>query len=134
VYEFWPSDMLQLFREAGMPRRTPPALPACARGGRDDPPRILSPLRNVIYALDRTSSRGQVFLDASVAADVRRVFWFDGRALIGARDVTEGPLAWRPTIGGMRTVRVVDDHGRSAERDVTIQIERVSAGAPVGGP
>jgi penicillin-binding protein 1C len=134
VYEFWPSDMLQLFREAGMPRRTPPALPACAQGGRDDQPRILSPLRNVTYALDQPSSRGQVFLDASVAADVRRVFWFDGRALISAHDVADGPLAWRPTMGGTRTVRVVDDHGRSAERDVTIQIERASAGAPAGGP
>jgi len=29
VFEFWPSDMLKLFRQAGMPRRTPPPLPAC---------------------------------------------------------------------------------------------------------
>src|SRR5262249_56127473 len=28
VFEFWPSDMLKLFREAGIPRRTPPPLPA----------------------------------------------------------------------------------------------------------
>ena len=30
VFEFWSSDMLKLFREAGLPRRVPPALPACA--------------------------------------------------------------------------------------------------------
>jgi len=29
VFEFWSSDMLKLFREAGMPRRMPPPLPAC---------------------------------------------------------------------------------------------------------
>ena len=34
VFEFWSSDMLKLFRQAGMPRRTPPPLPACAT---DDP-------------------------------------------------------------------------------------------------
>jgi penicillin-binding protein 1C len=28
VFEFWPSDMLKLFHEAGMPRRTPPAMPS----------------------------------------------------------------------------------------------------------
>ena len=26
VFEFWPSDMLKLFREAGMPRRVPPRI------------------------------------------------------------------------------------------------------------
>ena len=30
VFEFWSSDMLKLFRQAGMPRRTPPPLPPCA--------------------------------------------------------------------------------------------------------
>src|SRR5262249_34433546 len=30
IFEFWPSDMLKLFRQAGIPRRVPPALPACS--------------------------------------------------------------------------------------------------------
>src|SRR6185503_13957634 len=30
VFEFWSSDMLQLFRQSGMPRRTPPPMPACS--------------------------------------------------------------------------------------------------------
>ena len=34
VHEFWSSDMLKLFREAGMPRRRPPALPDCSRARR----------------------------------------------------------------------------------------------------
>src|SRR5260370_27790170 len=33
VYEFWPSDLLKLFRTAGAPRRTPPPTEArCPRG------------------------------------------------------------------------------------------------------
>ncbi len=124
VFEFWPSDMLKLFREAGMPRRTPPPLPACASDDGLEPPRIASPLRNVTYALGRPALRDVIALDASVAADVQRVFWFDGSALIGVRRVSEGALPWRPSAAGVHLVRVVDDRGRSAERDVDVQFAR----------
>ena len=124
VFEFWPSDMLKLFREAGMPRRLPPPLPACAVDDRLAPPRIASPLRNVTYALRGSASQDQITLDASVAADVKQVFWFDGRALIGMRAVADGPLPWRPAATGAHLIRVIDDHGRSAERDVNVQFAR----------
>jgi penicillin-binding protein 1C len=123
VFEFWSSDMLTLFREAGMPRRVPPPLPACALDDRMEPPRIASPMRNVSYAL-RSSTRDAIPLEASVAADVQRLFWFDGNALIGSRTPSDGPLSWRPATAGTRIVRVVDDHGRSADRDVTVTIRR----------
>lgn len=124
VFEFWPSDMLELFRSAGMPRRTPPPLPACAAQDSLDPPRIASPLRNVTYVLRRSKPQQTIALDAGVAGDVRRVFWFDGNSLIGERQVAEGPLPWRPAAAGVHQIRVVDDHGRSAEHDVDIRIER----------
>jgi penicillin-binding protein 1C len=124
VFEFWPSDMLKLFREAGIPRRTPPALPACATNDRLEAPSIASPLRNVTYALRRSSERDAIALDASVAADVQRVFWFDGGALIGIRAASDGALPWRPAAPGMHLIRVVDDRGRSAERDVDVQFAR----------
>ena len=124
VFEFWPSDMLTLFREAGIPRRMPPALPACATDDRLEPPRIASPLRNVTYALRRSASKDVITLDASVAADVQRVFWFDGAALIGVRRVSEGALPWRPADAGVHLVRIVDDRGRSAERDVDVRFSR----------
>jgi penicillin-binding protein 1C len=124
VFEFWPSDMLKLFREAGIPRRTPPPLPACTVEDRMEPPRIASPLRNVTYALRRSAPRDGITLDASVAADVQRVFWFDGSALISVRSVHDGALPWRPAAAGVHLVRVVDDRGRSAERDVDVQFAR----------
>lgn len=124
VFEFWPSDMLKLFREAGMPRRTPPPLPACATEDRMEPPRIASPLRNVTYALRPSAPQARIALDASVAADVQRVFWFDGSALIGVHTVSEGALPWRPAAAGVHLIRVVDDRGRSAERDVDVQFAR----------
>ncbi|HVQ43264.1 MAG TPA: penicillin-binding protein 1C [Vicinamibacterales bacterium] len=122
VFEFWSSDMLTLFREAGMPRRLPPPLPSCALDDRMEPPRIASPMRNVSYALRSTADA--IPLEASVAADVQRLFWFDGNALIGARTPAQGPLSWRPATAGTRIIRVVDDHGRSADRDVTVTIHR----------
>ena len=64
-----------------------------------------------------------IALDASTTADVRRVLWFDGSALIGTRSVGEGALAWRPDSDGVHVIRVVDDHGRSAEREVEVQLD-----------
>jgi hypothetical protein len=55
------------------------------------------------------------------AADVRRLFWFDGNALIGSFAAADGSLSWRPTAAGVHVIRVVDDHGRSAERDVDVR-------------
>ena len=113
--------MLKLFREAGMPRRVPPPLPSCASEDASDAPRISSPLRNVSYTLRRSRPETVIALEASAAADVRSVFWFDGRSLIGKLTVSEGALGWRPAGEGAHTQRVIDDHGRSAERDVVVQ-------------
>jgi penicillin-binding protein 1C len=123
VFEFWPSDMLKLFRQAGLPHRIPPPLPACTNTDPTDVPRIASPMRNVSYTI-RHSARGEdIALDAQAAADVRTLFWFDGNALIGMRPVSDGALPWRPPNSGAHLIRVVDDHGRSAERDVDVRIQ-----------
>jgi penicillin-binding protein 1C len=124
VFEFWSSDMLRLFRQAGMPRRTPPPLPACASEDPSEAPRISSPLRNVSYALRRSVSRESILLEASAAGDVQRMFWFDGNALIGMRKVSDGALPWRPEASGIHLIRVVDDHGRAAQRDVDVEFAR----------
>ena len=121
VFEFWSSDMLKLFREAGVPRRAPPPLPACTAEDNSDAPRIASPLLNVTYTLRRSRPEAVIALDAGVAADVREVFWFDGGALIGKRAVDAGALPWRPSTEGAHLIRIIDDHGRAAERDLQVQ-------------
>jgi len=122
THEFWSSDMLSLFREAGMPRRPPPALPSCASVDRGEAPRMASPMRNVSYTIRSGPGQDSISLEAAVAGDVQRMFWFDGNALIGVRAVTDRPLQWRPTRAGIHLIRVIDDRGRAAERDVTITI------------
>jgi penicillin-binding protein 1C len=121
VYEFWGSDMRKLFREAGIARRMPPTLPACAVDDASDTPRIASPLLGVTYMLRRSHPESVIALETSVAADVHNVFWFDGGALIGKFPVGAGALAWRPDSEGAHLIRVIDDHGRAAERDVQVQ-------------
>jgi penicillin-binding protein 1C len=124
VFAFWPSDMLKLFREAGVPRRTPPKLPDCAAEDPADMPRIASPLRNVSYTVRLSAPQQTIGLDAATVGEVRRVFWFDDTALIGVHTVSDGPLPWRPATAGVHIVRVVDDHGRSAERQVEVVFTR----------
>ncbi len=121
VFEFWTSDMLKLFREAGMPRRVPPVLPACAAEDTTDPPRIASPLRGVSYTLQVSRPDTVIPLEAGAAADARNVFWFDGAALIGKLPASGGAFPWRPAVDGAHLIRVIDDHGRSSERDVEVR-------------
>ncbi len=120
IFEFWSSDMLKLFRQAGMPRRVPPAMPNCATADASDIPRIAAPLRNVSYTLHHSGNE-TIALEASVAADVQNVFWFDGSALIGKWSAANGAMAWHPGRDGAHLIRIIDDHGRAAERDVAIR-------------
>jgi penicillin-binding protein 1C len=122
VFEFWSSDMLKLFREAGVPRRTPPPLPNCAAEESGDIPRILSPRLNISYTLQRSRPERVIALEAGTAADVRNVFWFDGSALIGRWPAGAGAFAWRPASEGEHLIRVIDDHGRAAEREIQVQV------------
>jgi penicillin-binding protein 1C len=121
IFEFWPSDMMKLFREAGMPRRKAPAIPDCAVDDGSDIPKIATPLRGVTYTLRHKAGAETIPLEASTAADVDSVFWFDGGVLIAKSGVTHGAIAWTPAADGMHLIRVIDDHGRTAERDVTIR-------------
>jgi len=121
VFEFWPSDLLRIFRQAGIPRRMPPVYdPACGltdRSGRGLPPRITSPLGGVTYHAS-AAEPGPIPLSAVADADARELFWFADGALIG-RVRAGKPLFWTPR-AGRSTVRVVDDQGRGDAREILV--------------
>ncbi len=125
VFEFWPSDMLAIFQQSGLPRRTPPARsPGCAKnpdnGG--TPPQISSPLRGVTYTLRLSKADEQtVPLQATVDASTNEVFWFAGEQYLGKAPRGHA-LAWQPASPGHYVLRAVDDEGRSDSREVTISI------------
>ncbi|MDD5349947.1 MAG: penicillin-binding protein 1C [Chthoniobacteraceae bacterium] len=125
VYEFWPSSLLTLFAEAGLPRRVPPPfLPGSGGEGAaalpGKPVRILSPRAGVVYALRAgEEDRRGVPLQAESDGDVARVYWFAGKEFLGVSQGRE-PLIWHPAPGSW-AVTAVDDHGRSDGVRVSVQ-------------
>lgn len=124
IHEFWPSDLLALFRQAGLPRRPPPELPdACAgspHAADGAAPRILSPLSEGSYSLQLSQPRAGLALVAASDGDARRLFWFADAALIG-ESAAQAPLYWRPERAGDYELRVSDDRGRAAVRRVRVE-------------
>ncbi|HWX66510.1 MAG TPA: penicillin-binding protein 1C [Rhodanobacter sp.] len=122
VYEFWPSDLQQVFAQAGIPRRKPPQNVSCSNAGipDGDPPQITSPLRGSTYAM-RLVQLGQerIAFVATTDADTHALYWFVNDAYVG-RSVPGESLFWQPQTAGSYNVRVVDDHGRNDQRPLTI--------------
>ncbi len=124
IYEFWSSDLQQVFADAGIPRRKPPQNPACANAGAQegDAPRILSPLRGSAYAMRLTQGdRKRIAFSATADADTRSLFWFVDNAYVG-RSAPGEALFWQPPAAGSYRVRTVDDHGRSDERPLAVTL------------
>lgn len=117
VYEFWPSDLLRIFRQAGVARRTtPPYASECSleqQAGSGSPPLINTPSKAITYTLraDRLSEE-RIPFEAVADADVRHLFWFVDNRLVGEGAPGEAFL-WSGEAGDY-TVSVLDDHGRSA--------------------
>jgi penicillin-binding protein 1C len=99
VFEFWPSDLLALFDQAGLPRNSPPPfMPDCAvesLARRGAAPRIVSPKSNVIYSLGESADLDRALsLQAETEPDVAKVYWFADRVFLGVSDRSV-PLQWQ---------------------------------------
>jgi penicillin-binding protein 1C len=120
VVEIWPANLLALFREAGVPRRGPPAgeTPATASSGA---PSIASPEAARIYTLRAGDpSRRSIALLADAAPGVQQLFWFSGAEFIGA--TAPATPCWWTARPGIFPIRVVDDQGRTAHREVRVEL------------
>ncbi len=125
VYEFWPSDVLALFKLAGVPRATPPPFDAdcdlTAQATHGAAPRIITPQANVTYALrvHHDESR-RIAFKAISDADVHELYWFVNEQLIG-KTPRNNTLFWDARPGDFH-VRVVDDNGRAVEQPLQVQL------------
>jgi penicillin-binding protein 1C len=125
VYEFWPTELLSIFRRAGVPRKLPPPfLPETdpelvARTG--NPPRIIVPAAGNAYeVLSSDSTRKQgIPLRAKTDADVREVYWFADKTFIGKTPATD-ILSWK-SAPGRYELTALDDHGRSGSCSVIVR-------------
>ena len=117
VREFWPTDLLELFTNAGLPRLVPP--PYSPDEVRYDnrhegfPPSIISPLSNVNYILRiDDDKRKSLVLVANSDSDTQQLFWFADHSFLGQGTPGE-KLLWNPGTG-KHTLTVVDSRGRSS--------------------
>lgn len=117
IHEFWASDMLRLFREAGMPRHEPPRLPDCSTADNDSP-QIVSPLRGVTYTM-RLSKPVPIALRAERSRG-GEVFWFANQGFVGRAGAGES-LAWNPAQAGRYVLRAVGDAGGSDARSIDVE-------------
>lgn len=125
VFEFWPPDLLEMFKLAGVPRKTPPPLEASAESlaaaDAGAVPKIVSPRASLVYTLQASdAARQKIPLRADTAPGVNRVFWFAGSRFLGASDPAT-PVMWAAAAGKWR-VHVLDDQGRSAAVEVRVEM------------
>lgn len=125
VFEHWGSDMLQLFAQAGMPRRVPPAAPRCGSSDSgapasvaEDGPQIVSPLRGANYVL-RVGHDKRLNLRANATRE-GLVYWFADAAFLGSAPAGQD-LAWLPPAAGRYTVTAVDAAGSSDTREIAVE-------------
>lgn len=118
--------MLRLFREAGMPRRVPPADPLCApdaaaeASANRDTPQIVSPLRGVVYTL-RLGHLEPLALRATIAARTQTLYWFADNTYLGRAPRGES-IGWLPPQPGHYLLRAIADGGSADSREVEVEV------------
>jgi penicillin-binding protein 1C len=125
VYEFWPSDLLAIFRQTGIPRRLPPPYgPECGMeetAGKGVGPEITSPREGLVYSLRASSLAKELLpLSAVTDADTRTIHWFLNEEYLGRSEAGKAFL-WKPKPGKFM-LRAVDDQGRAAVRRIEMRI------------
>ncbi len=123
IYEFWPTDLLKIFKQAGIQRRIPPDYAnSCKLDQSGFIPQITSPQMAKNYVLRSHALEGNIIpFAATVDADVRSLYWFVNESYLGSTQENK-PYLWAAKPGKF-TVRVVDDHGRSDAMDLIVKID-----------
>lgn len=130
-WEFWPSDLKNIFAGAGVIKPDPPAWhPQCA--GRETntaspPPRIISPKRNVTYSRTRNDKNFRIPLLAAADADSGAISWFADNVYIGKSRPGE-TIFWNAPGAGVTVVVAADEAGRTSR--VRFAAEIVADAAP----
>ncbi|PCJ32829.1 MAG: penicillin-binding protein 1C [Gammaproteobacteria bacterium] len=117
VYEFWPSDFLHIFQQAGISLKTPPAYAAnCSldqTSSSGQSPVIRSPQSNLEYVLQHDNPlSNQIPFTATVDPDAKTLYWFINDRFI-AKSNADKPFFWQAEVGEF-TIRAVDDSGRAS--------------------
>lgn len=123
VFEFWSSDLLKIFKQAGIQRRSPPAFEAdCELAGMQGlSPQITSPQSELNYIVRaHAPEQSRIPFTAIADADVKTLYWFINDSYVAktGRDQTY----WWPAKPGRYIVRVLDNHGLSNALDMVVSV------------
>ena len=125
IHEFWPPDLLELFRKAGLPRR----LPRIPRTAPTPWPGSITATRPGSFRRWRAGSIGPAEVRKNPGFRSRQARLPVSEASIGSRENPSSAacppgdsLAWKAPPGN-HTLRVLDDHGRSAQAPVRVTRE-----------
>lgn len=124
IFEFWPSDLLNIFKKAGIQRHSPPFFESdCTLSGNASiNPHITSPQNGITYVIRADSQQNNTIpLTAVTDAGVAYVYWFINETFIAKTKAGESYL-WKAKPGKF-VVRAVDNHGQSAARDINVQLD-----------
>ena len=128
VFEFWPSDILEIFQKFGVRRKSPPTFdPSCAKGQVVTAglvPEILSPKKDLSYLISYSKNKisEKIPLRAMTDGDVKELNWFINREFVGKARADE--TLFYEAVPGHYDVIVVDDRGRTASREVEVKVAR----------
>lgn len=127
LHELWPSDLMHLFAQAGMPRRALPPVRNCGdyiSADAGNAPQIVVPLSGVNYSL-RESQIGteRLSFNANADGEVQTLYWFVDDAFVGQSQPGIA-LGWAPQQPGLFTISVLDERGRSDRRELRVELVR----------
>ncbi|MDR2635742.1 MAG: penicillin-binding protein 1C [Campylobacteraceae bacterium] len=121
VYEYYSSDILDIFKRAGLPKREPPNMEHCRHAfdvAAGINPSITSPLKNTVYTIRESKEKEErIVFTAVTDANVKTLYWFANDEYIGSSDQSKSVL-WLPKKSGTFEIRVIDDHGRFDKRNI----------------
>jgi penicillin-binding protein 1C len=124
VYEFWPSDIVQLFVKFGLPYKKAPAFEDnCEETvSQAASPEIVSPKQDLIYSVrfEKQTGYEKIPLKAKVDQDIKKVFWFANQKPLGESTPQDTFLA--ELSPGNYEITLVDDHGQVMSRDLQIRL------------
>ena len=103
IFEFWPSDLANVFARPGC-RRAPP-VNRCKDNGvavGGNAPRITSPLKNTTYTLRQSQQgRDKIAFNAVTDADSKTVYWFVDDIYLGSSASKSRSTGGRSTTGAI---------------------------------
>lgn len=124
IFEFWPSDLLSIFKKAGIQRHTPPFFEAdCSLSNTHGiSPQIISPQAGLSYIIRANSTQNnKIPLSAVTDSGIEYLYWFINETFI-AKTKTGETYLWQAKPGRF-VVRVVDSQGLADARDITVTLD-----------